>query len=216
MLQAPGLGKGLRDDPSLIETAVEEFLRYDAPVQMGMRGLTAPINLSGGTLPEGAMIWTLQAAAPRDERATPDPDTLDVRRRPNRHMALAAVIHTCLGMPLARAEARVALRRLICDYPDLRPNGPADRALRTRYRGFAHYPIASDGAAGRSPATDPITGQRRLAQSNHQREEETPGKRSNRGHVLRSMAAGAGLMVAGTPLRLRVAARSWQRSSSAW
>jgi cytochrome P450 len=141
-LENPGEAARLRNDRSLIPSAVEEFLRYESPVQMGARRTTAPIALSGGTVPEGVMIWTLQGAANRDERQFADPERLDVGRAPNRHLAFITGIHVCLGAPLARLEARVALERLVCDFPGLHLTGTPERHLRTRYRGFRHYPVS--------------------------------------------------------------------------
>jgi cytochrome P450 len=132
----------LRRQPELFESAVEEFLRFESPVQLGARRTTAAVTLSGVTIPPGQLIWTVQGAANRDEREFPDPDRLDVGRTPNRHLAFATGIHVCLGAPLARLEAKVALERLICDYPKLRLCGTPERFLRTRYRGFLRYAIA--------------------------------------------------------------------------
>lgn len=140
--QHPEQAEMLRRDPSLVDLAVEEVLRYESPVQMGVRRTTAPMTLSGVTIPTNAIVWTLQGAANRDEREFKDPDVFDITRKPNRHMAFASGIHTCLGAPLARMEARVALKRLICDYPNMRQSGPPERLLRTRYRAFQSYPVS--------------------------------------------------------------------------
>src|SRR5262249_9148949 len=129
-------------DPDLFGTATEEFLRFESPVQMGARKTTAPISLSGGTVPAGNLIWTIQGAANRDERQFQKPDQLDVGRTPNKQLAFATGIHVCLAAPLARLEGRVALRRLICDFPKLRVVGTPERLLRTRYRGFSHFRLA--------------------------------------------------------------------------
>lgn len=138
----PAERERLRRQPELWETAVEEFLRYESPVQMGARRTTAPMTLSGGTVPAGSLIWTLQGAANRDERQFPDPDKLDVGRKPNRQLAFASGIHVCLGAPLARLEAKVALQKLTETFPKLAPVGAPTRYLRTRYRGFSHYPVS--------------------------------------------------------------------------
>ena len=137
----PDQADRLRRDRELFIPAVEEFLRFESPVQMGARKTTAPMELSGGSVPEGCTIWTLQGAANRDERQFADPERLDVGRALNRHLAFATGIHVCLGAPLARLEARVALERLICEFPNIAPAGPPERFLRTRFRGFKSYPV---------------------------------------------------------------------------
>lgn len=142
LLEHPDQADLLRRDPTLFPAAVEEFLRCESPVQMGARRTTAPLELSGGTVPAGVMVWTLQGAANRDDRQFDDPERLDVRRSPNRHLAFATGIHVCLGAPLARLEARIALERIVMDFPDLHRDGAYERHLRTRYRGFRHYPVA--------------------------------------------------------------------------
>lgn len=142
LFQYPDQAARLRSDPELFDSAVEEFLRFESPVQMGARRTTGPIKLSGGTVPAGELIWTIQGAANRDERQFREPDRLDVGRKPNRQLAFATGIHVCLGAPLARLEARVAMQRLVCDYPNMRQAGAPTRNLRTRYRGFSNYPLS--------------------------------------------------------------------------
>jgi len=141
--QRPDEAARLRANPGLSTTAVDEFLRYDGPVQLGSRRTTKPLALSGGEVPADSIVWTVQGAANRDERRFADPDRLDIGRTPNRHLAFATGIHVCLGAPLARLEAKVALEQLICGFPHLRPSGEPQRHLRTRYRGFARYPVAA-------------------------------------------------------------------------
>ena len=142
MLQFPEQRRRLEQDPSLYDTAVEEVLRYDAPVQLGARLAKSDIRVSGGVIPAGSLIWTIQGAANRDERQFPDPDVFDVGRTPNRQLAFATGIHVCLGAPLARLEGKVALRQIIQHYPKFRKMGEPVRYLRTRYRSFSSYPLA--------------------------------------------------------------------------
>lgn len=145
LLTYPDQAERLREDPALFTSAVEEFLRFDAPVQMGTRKTKVPIEVSGGTIPAGVIVWTVQGAANRDERQFPDPDTLDVGRTPNKQLAFATGIHVCLGAPLARLEAKVALERLVQEFPKLHLSGEPKRYLRTRFRCFANYPVSLYG-----------------------------------------------------------------------
>jgi cytochrome P450 len=99
----------LREDPDLAELAVEETLRYDAPVQMTARVARGGMQVGPIAAPDGALILLLLAAAGRDPRVFRDPDTFDIRRGATSHLAFAAGPHFCLGAPLARLEATVAL-----------------------------------------------------------------------------------------------------------
>ncbi len=86
-------------------TAVEEFLRFDSPVQRIWRLLAADVAIGGQRLAKGDSVYLMIGAANRDPAQFPDPDVLDVGRRPNRHLAFGHGIHFCLGAPLARLEA---------------------------------------------------------------------------------------------------------------
>jgi cytochrome P450 len=98
-------------DPSLIHSAVEEFLRFESSNQLGNRISTAPCTVGGVELPAQARVTLCIGAANRDPAQFPDPDRLDLARTPNRHIAFGFGIHTCAGLNLARLEAR-ALSRL--------------------------------------------------------------------------------------------------------
>jgi cytochrome P450 len=97
-------------DPGLAASAVEETLRYDAPVQMTGRVAKGPMQVGGLTADTGALVLLLLAAAGRDPAMYPDPDRFDIRRGAASHLAFAAGPHFCLGAPLARLEATVAVR----------------------------------------------------------------------------------------------------------
>jgi hypothetical protein len=90
--------------------AIEEILRFESPVQNMGRVSTAPVELYGETIPAGARVLLVIGAANRDPRVFPDPDVFDLARAPRRTLAFGEGIHHCLGAPLARLEARVALR----------------------------------------------------------------------------------------------------------
>jgi len=100
-------------DPSLAGAVVEETLRYDSPVQLTGRVATRGLTLDGATCPDGAILLLLLAATGRDERAFARPDDFDIRRGAAEHLAFAAGPHFCLGAPLARLEAAIALRAIV-------------------------------------------------------------------------------------------------------
>ena len=131
----------LQSMPELIETAVEEFLRFEPSNQLGNRRAVAPLELSGHRLPVGALLTICIGAANRDPAQFPEPNRLDLSRTPNRHLSFAAGIHTCAGAVLARLEAKVAIGRLIARFPRLRPSGPAIRDPRMRFRVIRSMPV---------------------------------------------------------------------------
>lgn len=110
----------LRKDLSLMPSAVEELLRYAGPVHGTGRVPKEDIEIAGHVFHEGEMVFTLIAAGNRDPSHYPDPDKLDVGRNPTDHLALGDGIHFCLGAPLARAEAQIAIGSLIDRFPKLR------------------------------------------------------------------------------------------------
>jgi cytochrome P450 len=111
----------LRADETLIPHAIEELLRYDAPVPHStFRYATEPIELGGVTIPAGAQVIINLASANRDPDHYRDPDRLDVDRADNRHLGFGHGIHFCLGAPLARMEGQLALRSLLTRFPDMR------------------------------------------------------------------------------------------------
>jgi cytochrome P450 len=99
----------LRDNPDLAASAVEETLRYDAPVQMTARVARGGMQIGPVAAPDGALVLLLLAAAGRDPEAFADPDRFDIRRGATGHLSFAAGPHFCLGAPLARLEAAIAL-----------------------------------------------------------------------------------------------------------
>ncbi|MCB2098571.1 MAG: cytochrome P450 [Parvularculaceae bacterium] len=132
----------LRNDPGLIETAVEEFLRYESSNQLGNRRVMEAVDIGGVTLDEGTLVTLCIGAANRDPAQFPDPERLDIGRTPNRHLAFGAGVHACAGMTLARIEGRIAISRLVERAPHIRRAGVARRGRRARFRGFLSYPVA--------------------------------------------------------------------------
>ena len=119
LLRHPAQAALLRTDGSLLHGGVEELLRFDGPVPATMKVATEDVAWRGRTIRRGDMVVPFIASANRDPRQFPDPDALDVRRQPERHVAFAAGIHYCLGAWLARLEARVVLETVFRRLPDL-------------------------------------------------------------------------------------------------
>lgn len=142
LLENPDQKQIFLDDPGTTKSAVEEFLRYESSNQFGNRKTSAKVVLGGVEMPAGAYIHTCIGAANRDPAMFPDPDRLDIRRSPNRHLAFGGGIHICAGNSLARMEGAIALRRLFDRFPGLRPSGRALRGGRARFRGYLSYPVA--------------------------------------------------------------------------
>jgi len=110
----------LRKDLSLMPSAVEELLRYAGPVHGTGRVPKEDIEIAGHVFHEGEMVFTLLAAANRDPAHYENPEALDVARNPTDHLAFGDGIHFCLGAPLARAEAQIAIGTLLERFPKLR------------------------------------------------------------------------------------------------
>ena len=119
LLRHPAQAALLRADPSLLHHAVEELLRYDGPVPATVKVATDDVPWHDRTIRRGDMVVPFIASANRDPRQFLDPDTLDVRRQPERHVAFACGIHFCLGAWLARLEARVVLDTVFRRLPEL-------------------------------------------------------------------------------------------------
>ena len=131
----------LRSEPGLIGSAVEEMLRYEGPIQLNNRRLTAPITLGGKALPAGALLTLGIGAANRDPQQFQDAERFDVARRPNRHVAFGHGDHACAGMNVARMEARIAFTRLLGKFSRIEPCGTPERDRRIRFRGFRRLPL---------------------------------------------------------------------------
>jgi cytochrome P450 len=129
-------------DPSTIPVAIEELLRYDAPIQMLGRRTTRKVEIGGSVIPAGANVALIWASANRDERRWDDPDALDLQRRPQRHVAFGEGIHHCLGAPLARLEAKIAFEELFARIPDYGLDGPVVRVKTPTDRALERLPVA--------------------------------------------------------------------------
>jgi cytochrome P450 len=108
----------LKATPSLIGLAAEEFLRYDAPTQRGIRTAREDFEIGGRSIRKGQILHVMIGAANRDPAQFPEPDDLEIGREPNRHVTLGHGVHYCLGAALARMELREAISGFLRRYPE--------------------------------------------------------------------------------------------------
>jgi cytochrome P450 len=120
LLRHPEQLQALREHPELIDSAIEELLRYDPPVQWTSRVAGEGMTLGGQTLQRGDIVLASLGAANRDPAVFPDPDRLDIRRTDNKHLSFGTGVHFCLGAALARMEAQIAIGTLIQRFPNLK------------------------------------------------------------------------------------------------
>ena len=128
-------------EPGLLPSAVEELLRFESPVQLNNRVTTDETEIGGRRVTAGTFLTLGVGAANRDPAQFPNPEQLDVGRRPNRHVAFGQADHACAGMNVARLEARIAIGRMLARFPKLDLAGPPERDRRVRFRGFRHLPV---------------------------------------------------------------------------
>ncbi len=130
----------LLDDPSLIDTCVEEVLRFRSPNQFGNRETTAIVEFGGHRIPAGTNLHLCIGAANRDPAVFDNPTAFDVTRRPNRHLAFAGGPHVCVGLTLARMEGRVALARFLARFPEYQVAAQRTSGARIRFHGYTRLP----------------------------------------------------------------------------
>jgi hypothetical protein len=121
LLQNPEVAEQLGARPERIESAIEEFLRYESPAPRNSRIAMADLELGGQQIREGQTVALMLSAANRDPQQFSDPDRLDISRSPNRHLAFGSGAHFCLGAPLARLEGQIAITTILQRLPGLRP-----------------------------------------------------------------------------------------------
>ena len=143
LLRNPAQLAELRDDPSIVESAVEELLRYESPSQHTARLAPDDVVLGGKSIRKHDAVMAVMAAGNRDPNRFPDPDKLDLRRSNNRHLAFGWAAHFCFGAPLARMEAQIAMPALLRRLPDL-ALAPAPLVWRENLglRGLKSLPVA--------------------------------------------------------------------------
>src|SRR3978361_1351270 len=130
----------LIENPELIKTAIEEFLRYESSNQLGNRVTTEAAEIGGVQMPCGTFVTLCIGAANRDPAQFAEPENLDIGRTPNRHLAFATGPHQCAGMALARLEGGIAISRFLGRFPGYELNGAPVRGGRVRFRGFLSVP----------------------------------------------------------------------------
>lgn len=142
LLEHPEQLEVLRREPATVVSAVEEVLRFDSPVQRQMRLTSEDIEVGGQRIPKGETVVLMIGSANRDPAQFPEPDRLDVRRQENRHLTFGMGAHFCLGAPLGRLEAQLALGTLLRRFPDLkRSGGTPHRVENLSLRGFESLPL---------------------------------------------------------------------------
>jgi cytochrome P450 len=132
----------LRAEPGLIDSAVEEFLRYDGPSNSVARVVARDHEIGGRVLRAGERVYAMVAAANRDPRRFERPDELDLARSPNRHLTFGSGIHFCLGAPLARLEAQACITALLERHPRIaRGTGDTEWLDAMVMRGMTRLPL---------------------------------------------------------------------------
>jgi cytochrome P450 len=146
LMRHPDQWRRLVAEPELLPTAVEELIRYDAPLQLFERTATEELEIAGQVVRPGEKIAALLGAAARDPLVFTDPDRLDLARWPNPHLGFGAGIHYCLGAPLARVEIEAALHALTDRMPGLELAGEPVRRPEFVIRGLAALPVTQGRA----------------------------------------------------------------------
>jgi cytochrome P450 len=128
-------------DPGLLPGAIEELVRFDAPIQALIRATTRDVTLHGTTISAGERVALVWASANHDERHLPDADKLDVGRPPQRHLSFGEGIHHCIGAPLARLEAKIVLDEVLKRMPNYEIDGPIVRIKTPTDRALEQLPV---------------------------------------------------------------------------
>jgi cytochrome P450 len=150
LLRHPEQLARLRTDRTLVPTAVEEMIRYDAPLQLFERTAKEDVEVAGVQVPAGGRVAALLGAANRDPAQFPDPDTFDVGREPNQHVGFGAGLHHCLGAPLARMELQISLPALLDRFPSLELAAEPVRRPTFVLRGYESVPVSAAGSGTRT------------------------------------------------------------------
>jgi cytochrome P450 PksS len=146
LLEHPDQLAKLRSEPALIKNAIEELVRFVCPLEMATeRYAREDITIAGTPIPRGELVLAVIGSANRDENYFDHPDSLDITRENNKHLAFGQGAHYCLGAALARLEGQIAISTLVQRMPDVRLNIAPDQ-LRWRggfvLRGLEALPVS--------------------------------------------------------------------------
>ncbi|MET7640831.1 cytochrome P450 [Streptomyces sp. NPDC005438] len=145
IMRHPDQQKALREDPSLMATAVEEFLRYETPNLLSSpRYVTEPVEIDGVEIPAGSFVFVSLLSVNRDQKLVDDSDRFDITRRENAHLAFGYGMHRCLGAALARLEGEIAFSRLLDRFPTIEPATGTDTLgwrVSTAMHGLVSLPV---------------------------------------------------------------------------
>jgi cytochrome P450 len=142
LLEHPDQWRLFTEQPELAEKVVEEGLRYDPPVQRTGRVAMTDTEVLGRPVPKGQFVLTALGGANRDPAVFSDPNRFDISRpNANDHLSFSGGIHYCVGAPLARLEAAIALRTIATEFPDLQQAGKRVRRPGSLIRGMQEFPV---------------------------------------------------------------------------
>ena len=141
LLEHPAQLARLRADRDLVASALEEMIRFDAPLQLFERTAREDMQVGDVTLREGERVAALLGSANRDPNAFDDADEFDIARHPNHHVGFGAGLHHCLGAPLARMELQISLPALLDRFPRLQLAGVPVRRPTFVLRGYESVPL---------------------------------------------------------------------------
>jgi cytochrome P450 len=142
LAEHPDQRREIVDDPSLVPSAIEEILRYEAPSPVQARVTSREVEHHGQTMPEGTIMVILNGAANRDDRQFSDAERFDIHRKIGHHLSFGYGIHFCLGAALARLEGRVALDEVLKRWPEWEVDWDhAKQAHTPNVRGWERLPV---------------------------------------------------------------------------
>ena len=141
LIEDPDSMADMRSGDLASSAAIEELMRFVSPLQLQGRRTTKRTELPSGVLEAGTEVIFAVDSANWDERAFDNPDMLNLKRSPNPHINFGAGVHSCIGRPLARMEASLALPLLVKSFPKIEQIGPAPFTPSARFRGIAQLPV---------------------------------------------------------------------------